>query len=104
MREGRKLLAVALLAAGCNGGGTVVAQTAQPAPHEVAAFFEVEFGNPMAFNCTTQDTCLTCTNVSGGASEVVVTHQPTAEEEAHSIAVRAQVRICGNVVFLPHEG
>ncbi len=103
MKQDIVLLAVVLLAAGC-GGGSVASETGQPAPHAVAAFFEVEFTNPMAFSCTAQDTCLTCTNISNGATDVVVTHSPAANQEAHSVAKGAQVKTCGNVAYLPHEG
>ena len=79
------------------------ARAGNPAPHEVAVFFEVEFADPMAWDCKAADTCLECRNASGGPSDVVVTHAPTGVAETHPIAAGLVVRICGNVVFLPHS-
>lgn len=81
-----------------------VAMAAKPAPHEIAAFLEVEFSDPMAWSCHNQDgNCLTCKNVNSGPSNVVVTHQPNANEETHQVAAGLEVRICGNIIFLPHD-
>lgn len=81
-----------------------VAMAGNPAPHEIATFFEVEFADPRAWNCHNQDgNCLTCKNVSSNPSNVVVTHTPNANEETHMVAAGSEVRICGNIIFLPHD-
>ena len=56
----------------------------------------------MAWDCKAHETCLECANTSGAASDVVVTHTPSGMEETHPIAAGMEVRICGNVVFIPH--
>jgi len=79
------------------------AKSGNPAPHEVANFHEVEFMEPMAWDCKEHETCLTCTNISGAPSDVVVVHAP-GDEETHPIKAGLDVRICGTVVFIPHNG
>ena len=92
------LIAFAPAARAGKGG-----KAGNPPPHEVAVFFEVEFADPMAWDCDADDDCLTCQNVTGTPSNVVVAHAPTGTEETHAVASGAELRICGNVIFLPHD-
>ena|SRR5262245_32108914 len=96
--------AIALLGATCIPLSVAMAAK-QPAPHEIAAFFEVEFSDPMAWRCHNQEgsDCLACRNVDSSPSNVIVTHQPNAKEETHQVAAGSEVRICKNIIFLPHD-
>ena len=76
---------------------------AKPAPHEVAQFYEVEFAEPMSWDCDAKDTCTTCKNVSHASSKVTVTHVPSAVPEDHPVAAGMEVRMCGNIVYIPHS-
>lgn len=97
--QGARLAALALL-----GGAWVVVPVARAeAPHEVATFFEVEFDNPHAWKCQTRQTCLTCKNNTSSDSNVIVLHTPDAHEDTHAVAAGDEVRICGDVIFIPHH-
>jgi len=81
-----------------------LADGSRPAPHEVAAFFEVEYSTPNDWSCKTDEECLICRNTSSGPSNIVVTHVPNANEETHAIPRGSEVRSCGNVIQIPHGG
>jgi len=82
------------------------AVAAKPGLHEIAQFYEVEFADPMAWECDAKDTCTTCKNVTKASSTVMVTHvpqTPPTTAEPHSIAAGKEVRMCGNIVYIPHS-
>jgi hypothetical protein len=76
-----------------------------PTPQVTFAFAGVIYNNPPAWTCRSQivNMCLICTNTSGDVSTMQVMSLVMSGYEwlTFTIPIGAEVRSCGNIIFLP---
>jgi hypothetical protein len=110
-----KRLSVLLLTALLFQATSAIAQqqpASGPAPDRIIKFVDVKFSDPTNWDCKrpeqfegfplshTDFTCLVCTNIGAGSSDLVVTHPPDATQETVSVADGAALRICADMLAI----